>query len=949
MNHGETSLLRDQIRQLREEFAALRERNRFELDGMWRKLATLEAELEKASEEEPVPSAEANLPVAETAPPAVEPVAEPLAESAPLPSPPPFPAQVPSPPRPASSRPVPAREAPPAAPAVPPAPKDGSFELRFGRIWLVRVGIALLVTGLVLLGNYAYKNWIRDLAPAIRLAALYAGSLMLTGGGVYFSRRDGLRRFGEVLIAGGMAFFYWCTFAAHHVPRLRVVESPVVAGLLLVISAAAIVAVSLRRNSQTTAVMGLLLASYATMLQPLGWLSAASNLMLAGTGTALLLRPGWKMPGIAAMAGTYASFFGWQILGAAGGRPQEPAALWFLPPVWAMFALPGIFGLSNRFASFSERGRAAFASANNGTFFGLFSLVWLEQRPRDDYWMVAAVFGAVLLGLGALSRRRDAAGGSHLAQGLGALTLAIVLKLEGYHLALALAVQSLGLALAYVRFRGKSELAFSTAAAVGGLVCVFDSTLWARDLPVWSSGVTALLLTAAAFFLSKGRDAAGTLGPLARAAVPVVFFAGSLTALGAWCPALPEEWRAPAAAAIATAMAAFTLLGDPAGRLEEAALAAPVFLLAALAWMIAGGTDMAAWSPAPVALLSLAMHWLGLRYPAPPSVPGGRKELARVLHWLSALAVTAALYRAGNLLDLPSSGLMLWCAAGAIVLAALARLGFRSPALAIAAVLLLPLALMEQLAPGGEPWIAEFLPLLASLAVTGIALLPRERTEFRAVAILARCCTLISWFTLWDELAPDELADILAASGLALLGLSLHFRRILPESGVLLAAGISLMLVATTGNPWGPVEPAPFPHGWMAVLAGLATAFLLKGRKPHALTAPLFLFSCALLTLWSTQLVVWHFGWKPVAVLWTGLGFVLVSGGLWRKIAALRYAGFALLAMALGKLFTLDVWDFTTFTRVAAFLALGAALVVLGFFYNRFADVLKKLFESEET
>ena len=77
------------------------------------------------------------------------------------------------------------------------------------------------------------------------------------------------------------------------------------------------------------------------------------------------------------------------------------------------------------------------------------------------------------------------------------------------------------------------------------------------------------------------------------------------------------------------------------------------------------------------------------------------------------------------------------------------------------------------------------------------------------------------------------------------------------------------------------------------------------------------------------------------------LGFGLVSAGLWRKLAALRHAGFALLAISLVKLFAVDVWDFGAFTRVAAFLALGVALVVLGFFYNRFAEVLKKLLEGD--
>src|SRR5690606_8016559 len=62
--------------------------------------------------------------------------------------------------------------------------RETSFELRLGRVWLVRFGMVLLVTGLVFLGNHAYQNWIRELSAGVRLAALYAGSLILASAGI---------------------------------------------------------------------------------------------------------------------------------------------------------------------------------------------------------------------------------------------------------------------------------------------------------------------------------------------------------------------------------------------------------------------------------------------------------------------------------------------------------------------------------------------------------------------------------------------------------------------------------------------------------------------------------------------------------------------------------------------------------------------------------------------
>src|ERR1019366_10610254 len=61
------------------------------------------------------------------------------------------------------SPPVPPRLVVRAVPASPP-PK-ASFEMRLGTYWLVRIGIVMLLTGLVFFGNYAYENFIGRLGP----------------------------------------------------------------------------------------------------------------------------------------------------------------------------------------------------------------------------------------------------------------------------------------------------------------------------------------------------------------------------------------------------------------------------------------------------------------------------------------------------------------------------------------------------------------------------------------------------------------------------------------------------------------------------------------------------------------------------------------------------------------------------------------------------------------
>lgn len=838
--------------------------------------------------------------------------------------------------------------APPAVEAgpVPPPMPASSFELRFGRVWLVRLGIALLVTGLVLLGNYAYQNWIRDLPAGVRLAALYGGSLLLCGSGVHVARRETMRRFGEVLLAGGLAFFYWCTFAAHHVARLRVVDSPVAAGVLLLAAAAVMVAVSLRRDSRGTAALGLLLASYSTVLQPLGWLSAVSNVVLAAAGVALTRRPGWAAPGIASMAGTYAAFLGWQLAGGWGGRPEDPAALWFLPPVWAVFALPGVVGISRHFGGLGERARMGFAAANNIAFFLLFSGLWWQQRGGADYWTVPAVFGAVLLALGAPGRSRNAAGGVHLAQGLGALTLAMALKLDGYHLALGFAGQALSLGLVFRRFGGKSELGFAVLATALAVYAALVPAGLESDVPLWSRALVAGLLVAAAFPLRSGCDRFETgseMGNNARVSATFVLLAGSALMWVICVFHLGEEWRAPACGAVSLGLSVFTLKFDPRRRLFEAGWMAAGFGLTCLPMMFQEETLPPWWSPAIAGALGLAGHALWVKRDPSPADP--RDPPPSMIVWLTAAIVTVGVCNMLLTLHLSPPGHVLSFAAATVILAALGRFVLPSRPLQVAAALLLPQALSGQLQLGADVELLQFLPAMAALGVVALA---GPRTP---AGILARIAAGLSWLLAWREIAPHAWGDVVAAGGVILAVTTVRRSgRILPETWAFLTVAGLWILSRSVLVPWRQLDPPPWPYGSFVVMSGLATLLLMPApdARLKGIRHGLLLGACALLALWSTQEVVWHFGWKPVAILWTILGFSLVSSGLWRKLAALRHAGFALLAISLVKLFAIDVWDFGAFTRVAAFLALGMALVVLGFFYNRFAEVLKKILEGDE-
>ena len=133
---------------------------------------------------------------------------------------------------------------PPVPPAVHPVPTVAAadrphqpaeaFEWRLGAYWLGRIGIVVLLTGLVFLGNFVWTKYIQNFGPWGKLSvyALCGAALGMLGLRLE-ARSESLRNFGRVLLAGGMALGYYSVYAAHFVERLRVVRSPVLGGVLL--------------------------------------------------------------------------------------------------------------------------------------------------------------------------------------------------------------------------------------------------------------------------------------------------------------------------------------------------------------------------------------------------------------------------------------------------------------------------------------------------------------------------------------------------------------------------------------------------------------------------------------------------------------------------------------------------------------------------------------------
>ena len=336
-----------------------------------------------------------------------------------------------------------------AAPA--PAGK-GSLEMRVGTYWLVRVGIVLVVTGLVFFGSLAYQNYISKFGPGGKLTLLYLASFALLGVGLWCQRkaeRESLKNFGQVVFAGGLAAVYFATYAGYYYEPLRVFPNAGFDGVLLLAWAGFMVWVADRKKSEVLALFAVGLGYYTSIITHVGLFTLYSNLVLTLAAVVFLVRNRWAALSLASLFATYGAYVGWRFFYVNNGEWHWPAPedqLWtgtyFLMCYWAMFTSAVFFSKHEKLAG---PNRAAFLTLNNGAFFTLFLLTMI-QTHTGRLWEFALIYGSVLLVLSELARHflsaEPAAKNAYMTQGLLLVTLGFILEFSGMNLALVLAVES---------------------------------------------------------------------------------------------------------------------------------------------------------------------------------------------------------------------------------------------------------------------------------------------------------------------------------------------------------------------------------------------------------------------------------------------------------------------------------------------------------------------------
>jgi len=116
-----------------------------------------------------------------------------------------------------------------------------------------------------------------------------------------------------------------------------------------------------------------------------------------------------------------------------------------------------------------------------------------------------------------------------------------------------------------------------------------------------------------------------------------------------------------------------------------------------------------------------------------------------------------------------------------------------------------------------------------------------------------------------------------------------------------------------------------------------------SGLIPSVVATPVAGVAVAAAAVLLTTQVTQRFDGEGHAVVWAAIGIGAMVLGFVLRERGYRLPALAVLGLALAHVLLVDVWEFDTLGRVLSFSALGVAMILVGFFYNRFQEMLKKV------
>lgn len=823
--------------------------------------------------------------------------------------------------------------------------------------WILAwAGGIVTALGVVLLFALAVnRGWI---GPEARVAVGGAVSTLVFGSGVWARRRFGALYSALGAVGAGIAGGYATLFAATALYDLLPAPAALVAAAGV---AAAGVAASLEFRSELVAGLGLI----GAMVAPLGVYDGEATLlgtafaafMLAAVGV-VSARMRWSR---LALVGSLASLP--QFVAVSGGEPEADPRLLALGTAFSVLYL-GMAVAHQRVSDAEGLRRLPAWLVLASAYVAGAGLTAVYDSPVGEglgLLVVALLYGAVAVALLRSPRLRELGalvavvaltiGAGAMADLFSGRTLAVVWALEAGLLAwLAKRARE-------PRFQLAALVYFGLAFGHSLVVEVWPRALFQVSEHPATSWPTLLALAAGAAALGSFTPAFGVEDVARR---------GVFRVLAPLLDALCSLQRALRVGGLFSA-AAFTIVTLSLAILELAVRLGPTTALGFDRGQVA--VD-ALW-----AIVAVAAVWVGW--------PRRLDVAAAGCVWLAVLVAKAAGYDAVELVR-PERSLALIVAGSAVLLGAFAvrSVSLLPVAALVASVPLVAAGALElahgDLAGADADGFALF-AVAAGYAALAAACFRRERDFASLLWVTALGLVAAAWPVLvsgtWLVLAWAGCAVVLATlaellsekrflpAAYALLALAagstlvveappadlfssqLHPGRGVPALVIVVAAAAFVALIC---RRTAPAEEPASSGSWYSELAGdleerqprwaAATAWVAAGLAVYV--ASLAILELAQAVSPGTIDVDFQRGHVAVSALWGVIGLALLYAGLVRRSRALRYAGFVLFALAVGKIFLYDLANLSAVARALSFLGVGGILLLGGFFYQRLTSQL---------
>lgn len=307
-----------------------------------------------------------------------------------------------------------------------------SLESRVGGQWLNRVGIVAVLVGISYFLKLAFdNNWI---GPATQVTiGIFVGIALLFWSERF--RRRGFQGFAFSLNAIGIGALYLSLWAACQFYHLIPAPAAFFAMVLVTVTSAVL---SLRQNAELLAALALLGGFLTPVLVSTNQnheVALFSYLALLDLGTVWVVTiKGWRRLLLGSFIGTGLLFGAWA--SSYYTEPQLATTLAFATFFFLLYAGAPFLGRRQVEARTSPNVMIALALLNAGFYFATSYLILVEHYRFELAWLAVGI-AAFFFVLTRLLQRRDGIAGHvygplYLALGVGFLTIAIPLKVEGH-------------------------------------------------------------------------------------------------------------------------------------------------------------------------------------------------------------------------------------------------------------------------------------------------------------------------------------------------------------------------------------------------------------------------------------------------------------------------------------------------------------------------------------